>query len=214
MSVIENVEVYPGSMYGGPAKVTVVTSEGIIKFPRPQGVEHPVEKVAKRYLGKDACPILQRSLERIGKESVGESFSEIFPKRKPFLPMRVARPAKGETSTSGLFEMHWKNVPFDLAVFDDRWEISLREEKEYRSGHHSYSRIYITSVLEVRDRETGRSGIVRVKITPDDDGPNRFAWHLGNKVLAMRVVGDEIVVRTRFGCTTGVHIVNLCSPDS
>lgn len=194
-----------GGLYGSMSDGRIETATETIPVDGYSRRSRLIAKIATRYVGKKVPVVLQEFI--IGLMQNNKSHT--------FLPMRVARPPQGEASTTGLFEMHWKSVPLDLAVFEDRWEVSLREEKEYRSGYYSYSRIYITSVLEVRDRETGRSGVVRAKITPDDDGPNQFYLHLGDKVLVIRMVGDKVVVKTRFGRgDEKIHAVSLRPPGS
>jgi len=194
-----------GGLYGSMSDVEIETNVELLVADGYKRRNRLVARIAARYVGKKVPLALCESIERLTQK---RSLS--------FLPMKVERPQRGETSTTGLFETHWKSVPLDLAVFEGRWEVSLREVKEYRSGYYSYSRIYITSILEVRDRVTGATGITRAEITPDDNGPNLFYRHLGDRVLVIRIVGaDQIKVLTRFGRgATEIHTVDLHPPRS
>ncbi len=181
------------------------TDVGCYKIPRWRDL---FTRIAAKFVGTNAPTPLAEALKRLGARDEFGNEPEVF------LPMIAMRPSLGEASITGLFETHWKSVPLDLVVFEDRWEVSLREDREYRSGYYSYSRIFIASILEVRDRETGQTAVMREVITPKDDGPNRFQNHLGDKVSAIRVIGDRVDVKTRFGVETKIHYMKLCSPNS
>lgn len=161
-----------------------------------------VAKFAKRHIGKEVPGYLQEALIRL----LGNP--------GPFLPKKVVRPVRGEVSTSSLFDDHSKQVPLDMVILEDRWEVSLRDERYYRLGYYSYSRVYITSVLRVRDLETGAFAELREQITPEGDGPNQFEKHLGEKVLAIRVEssGIKVLVKTSSGRSVKVHKVYLRKP--
>jgi hypothetical protein len=178
------------------------TSRGEVRLWPSRRHDDLIAKIATRYVGKEAPSVLMGSIKRLLQNDPG-----------PFLPMECVRPAKEETYSYCLFDAHYKWVPLDLVIFKNRWEISLQEEKDYRSGYYSYSRVFITSVLRVKDRETGTTAELREEITPRGDGPNQFERHLGNEVSAMRVVaGNQILVKTKFGCRTKVIKLNLCKP--
>ncbi len=111
-----------------------------------------------------------------------------------FVPVKAVRPPLGETSKCAFLESYWKDVPFDLVVFDDRWVVSL-SEKKFGSGS---SRVYITSVLKVTDLKSGKAFVKEKSITPNDNGPNDFDSHLGTKVVAMEIVNSAIVIQTDY----------------
>ncbi len=86
---IENVESRFVGMYTESYVVVISTSEGEKKFSRCSRKEGPLEVCAKKYIGKDAPPLLAKFVRKIGERREGLT--------KLFLPKAVARPPRGET---------------------------------------------------------------------------------------------------------------------
>ena len=112
------------------------------------------------------------------------------------------------TTSGGCWDMYWKTVYSDRVLVQDRYRVTLFEEREWESGYKMASSIRITSCLEVIDLAEDRRNMISRHISDSFD-ENRFDAHFGMKVEDVSVNGSEVTVTTSWGVQRKTLIVSL-----